>query len=70
MEKQKIFSSFKVVPDKAIQFQHIFLYLFWKFHFHLSCEVEILMVLIFLKKQVYTQRMQMILYFFLKTKNL
>ena len=28
------------------------------------------MVLIFLKKQVYTQRMQMILYFFLKTKNL
>ena len=46
------------------------LVLFQKLHFYLSCKIKILTALISLKKHFYTQRMQMTLPFFLKTKNL
>ena len=44
--KQQIISSLR----GAIQFQHIYLYLFQKLHFYLSCKMKISMALIFLKK--------------------
>ena len=48
--RQQIISSLKEVLYNAIQFQHIYLYLFWRSHFDLSCKMNFLMALIFLKK--------------------
>ena len=47
--QQQIISSLKEVLYKAIQFQHIYLYLFWRSHFDLSCKMNIL-ALQYLKK--------------------
>ena len=49
--QQQTISSLRVVPDEAIQFQHIYLYLLWKLHFHSPWKTSL--VLIFLEIHFY-----------------
>ena len=63
--QQQTILSLKEIPDKAIQIQHIYLCLFCKLNFYLSCKMKMQMALIFLKIHFYTQSMKIILHFFL-----